>query len=116
MKVNFNDYVLSKHCERDRKERLQFILENVGIGQPLKEVFYYNAYHYITDTGVAILIDSTQQKIITIYLIDEREAAAIFKGKIPKPLQRKISRNYSNGYVRNLHRQELAENDKKTEV
>lgn len=104
MRVDFSKMELSYHCAEERKERIEFIRNEIGFGQPLKETFYNNVYHYITDTGVVVLVDAGKQKIITIYLIDAREAMKTFCGKIPKQLQRKIDYNYSKGWVRGMAR------------
>lgn len=100
MRVDFSKMEFSYHCKAERKERIEFIKNEIGFGQPLKELFYNDAYHYITDTGVAILVDGGKQKIITLYLIDAREATRAFCGKIPKQLHRKIDYHYSKGWIR----------------
>ena len=46
------------------------------------------------------VVDNDKHYIITLYLVDEGQANRLYGGKIPKSLQKKISKNISMGYVK----------------
>lgn len=96
---------LTKHCEFGRKNRIEEIIKNIGIGQIVKETYVrgFNkietnqngAYMCITDTGITIVKDETRTKIITMYVTSFRELVILFKGanNIPKYLRKKVDQN-----------------------
>lgn len=100
MGINFSNLTLSHHCETDRKQRIEFIKNYVGFGQPYKEAFYGDCYHYLTDTGVMVITNAERQKIVTAYLCEPKEAVRMCKGKPPRWLQKKLDYNFSKGYIR----------------
>ena len=88
---------LTKHCEVYRKERVQNIIDYIGLGQVIKEKFIHNCYTCITDTGVTIIKSADKTKVITIYVTTYRELVAVYEGtkKIPPYLKKKVDRNQS---------------------
>lgn len=96
---------LTKHCEIDRKQRVEEIVKNIGIGQIVKETYIrgfnkieanqQGAYVCITDTGITIVKDETHTKIITMYVTSFKELVIAFKGvnNIPKYLRKKVDQN-----------------------
>lgn len=95
-----SELVFSNHCLQERLDRINLIEEKVGYGQIIKESYWRGSYHFLTDTGVAFVVDNDKHYIITLYLVDEGQANRLYGGKIPKSLQRKISKNISMGYVK----------------
>lgn len=95
-----SDLRFSNHCWQDRHDRIETIEKYVGYGQIIKETYWRNTYHFLTDTGVAFVVDNDKHYIITLYLVDEGQANRLYGGKIPKSLQKKISKNISTGYVK----------------
>ena len=44
------------HCQYERANRVQHIVEEIGIGQVIKKSYTAGRYLCITDTGVTIII------------------------------------------------------------
>lgn len=96
---------LTKHCEFDRKNRVQAIIDNIGLGRIVKEVYVRSfkaiekgqdgVYLCFTSTGITIVKDEKREKIITMYVTSYRELVRAFKGagNIPKYLHKKVDKN-----------------------
>lgn len=97
--LTINSLTLSKHAMQDRAERIAFIEQTIGWGQIIKEVYYYGTYHYITDTGVALIVNEERTMIITAYLIDAFELQRIYNNKTPKFLLKKVKHYTKMGWV-----------------
>lgn len=104
MKRMFNAE-LTYHAETQRANRLQQIINNVGLGQIVKECYVRDfnkvehgqagAYICITDTGVTIIKDELKQKVITMYVTTFRELVKCYNGvnRIPSWLRKRVDRN-----------------------
>ena len=88
---------MTYHCEVERAERVKQIIEHVGLGQIIKKVFHRGCYTCITDTGVTIIKNAEETKVITIYITKMDELVAAYHGvkKIPPYLKKKVDRNQS---------------------
>lgn len=98
---------LTRHVQVDRANRLQQIINNVGIGQIVKECYVRDfdkatkgqagVYICITDTGITIIKDELKQKIITMYVTTFRELVRCYNGasRIPSWLRKKVDHNQS---------------------
>ena len=98
---------MTYHCKVERANRIQHMIDNIGLGQIVKEKYICNinravageAGHYIciTDTGITIVKDEKKEKIITMYVTTYRELVSVFGGErnIPKYLHKKVDRNQS---------------------
>lgn len=94
---------MTYHVAVQRAERVQHIINDVGLGQIVKEK--YSRYDMtragrwicITDTGITIVKDDPKQKIITMYITTQRELIAVFGGakKVPGYLRKKVDHNQS---------------------
>ena len=94
---------MTYHVAVQRAERVQHIINDIGIGQVVKEK--YSRYDMaragrwicITDTGITIIKDDPKQKIITMYITTQRELIAVFGGakKVPGYLRKKVDHNQS---------------------
>lgn len=96
---------LTYHAGVQRANRLQQIINNVGLGQIVKECYTRDfnkivngqagVYICITDTGVTIVKDELKQKIITMYITTFRELVKCYNGvnHIPNYLRKKVDRN-----------------------
>lgn len=88
---------MTYHCEVQRANRVQHIVEEIGIGQIVKEKFVNGCYTCITDTGIAVIKTADKLKIITMYVATYRELVMVYNGtkKIPAYLHKKVDRNQS---------------------
>ena len=95
---------MSYHVRVERAERVKHIVEEIGIGQIIKEKYIgygiggqAGRYLCLTDTGITIIKDEAKIKIITMYVTTQRELVAVFGGtkKIPPFLKKKVDRNQS---------------------
>ena len=94
---------MTYHCEVHRADRVKHIVEEIGMGQIIKEKYVrYNIgeagrYVCLTDTGVTIIKSEDKQTIITMYVTTQRELVAVFGGakKVPAFLKKKVDHNQS---------------------
>lgn len=95
---------MTYHVAVQRADRVKHIVEEIGIGQIIKEKYIgygiggpAGRYICLTDTGVTIIKDEAKLKIITIYVTTQRELVSVFGGtkKIPPFLKKKVDRNQS---------------------
>lgn len=86
---------MTYHCEVERANRVQNIVEKIGIGQIVKEKFVRNCFTCITDTGITIVKSADKLKVVTMYVTTYRELVSIYEGtkKIPPYLKKKVDRN-----------------------
>lgn len=86
---------MSYHCRVERAERLQGIVNQIGIGQVVKEKFVRNCFTCITDTGITIIKTADKLKVVTMYVTTYRELVTVYEGtkKIPPYLKKKVDRN-----------------------
>jgi hypothetical protein len=92
---------MTYHVAVQRAERVKHIIEEVGLGQIIKEK--YTRFNIgqagrsvcITDTGITIIKDEHKEKIITMYITTQRELVSVFGGtkKIPAYLRKKVDHN-----------------------
>lgn len=94
---------MTYHCEVQRADRVKHIVEEIGIGQIIKEKYVrYNIgeagkYVCITDTGVTIIKSEDKQTVITMYVTTQRELVNVYGGpkKVPPFLRKKVDYNQS---------------------
>lgn len=94
---------MSYHARVQRAERIRKIIEEIGIGQIIKEKYVRydlaqaGKYICITDTGITIVKDETKSTIITMYVTTQNELVAVFGGvkKVPIYLKKKVDHNQS---------------------
>lgn len=103
---------LTKHVKFGRNQRLRKIIEEVGLGQIVKKVYYRSSdkimsgqagvYLCITDTGITIVKDEKEEKIITLYVTTVKELVRAYNGKkgIPTYLTKRVDRNQSK-FIKN---------------
>lgn len=94
---------MTYHVSVQRADRVKHIVEEIGIGQVIKEKFsQYNIgeagrWICITDTGITIVKNATKDTIITMYVTTQRELVSVFGGtkKVPAFLRKKVDHNQS---------------------
>ena len=94
---------MTYHVAVQRANRVKHIIEDVGLGQVIKEKYTrYNIteagrWVCITDTGITIIKDEPKQKIITMYVTTQKELVSVFGGvkKVPTYLRKKVDYNQS---------------------
>ena len=86
---------MTYHCAIERANRIQHIVNQIGLGQVVKEKFVRGCYSCITDTGITIVKTADKAKVVTMYVTTYRELVAIYEGpkKIPPFLKKKVDRN-----------------------
>lgn len=94
---------MTYHVKVQRADRVKHIIEEIGIGQIIKEKYtrfnigQAGRWVCLTDTGVTIIKDEPKQKIITMYVTTQRELVAVYGGtkKVPNFLRKKVDYNQS---------------------
>lgn len=94
---------MSYHVSVQRAERVKHIVNDIGIGQIIKEKYVRFSLEQagrwvcLTDTGITIIKDEKKEKIITMYVTTQRELVSVFGGpkKVPKFLRKKVDSNQS---------------------
>ena len=95
---------MTYHVAVQRAERVQHIINEIGLGQVIKEKYVgygigaqAGRYVCITDTGVTIIKDEAKLKVITMYVTTQRELLFVYGGakKVPTFLRKKVDHNQS---------------------
>ena len=94
---------MTYHVSVQRADRVKHIIEDIGIGQIVKEKYVRFSLNEagrwvcLTDTGITIIKDEQKEKIITMYVTTQRELVAVFGGtkKVPTFLRKKVDYNQS---------------------
>ena len=94
---------MTYHVSVQRADRVKHIIENIGIGQIVKEKYVRFSLNEagrwvcLTDTGITIVKDEPKEKIITMYVTTQRELVSVFGGtkKVPAFLRKKVDYNQS---------------------
>lgn len=74
--MDFTSLTISAHMTEDRMERYIKIQMNTGIGEPVVELKAWKKgrWLYITNTGVAVVVDEDKKVLITMYYLTLEEA------------------------------------------
>lgn len=99
---------MTYHVAVQRANRVQHIVDDIGIGQVIKEKYVRfslneaGRYICLTDTGITIVKTEDKLKIITMYVTTQRELVAVFGGskKVPAFLRKKVDFNQSKYTVK----------------
>lgn len=99
---------MTYHVQVERAERVKHIVEDIGIGQIVKEKYVgygigqAGRYICITDTGITIIKTEDKLKVITMYVTTQRELVSVYGGqkKVPTFLRKKVDHNQSK-YIQN---------------
>jgi hypothetical protein len=100
---------MTYHVQVERAERVKHIVEDIGIGQVVKEKYIgygiggqAGRYICITDTGITIIKTEDKLKVITMYVTTQKELISVYGGqkKIPTYLRKKVDHNQSK-YTQN---------------
>lgn len=94
---------MTYHVAVQRADRVKHIMEEIGLGQVIKEKYTRFNIHEagrwicLTDTGVTIIKDEAKLKVITIYVTTQRELVMVFGGakNVPAFLRKKVDKNQS---------------------
>lgn len=92
---------MSYHVAINRADRVQHIINDIGLGQVVKEKYVRfsldqaGRYVCLTDTGITIVKTEDKQKIITMYVTTQKELVSVYGGakKVPAFLRRKVDSN-----------------------
>lgn len=89
---------MTKHARFERNARLEYIIDTIGMGEPVCEIeSRQGGQRILTNTGIIIVKDGTT--LITAFIADFNQAYAIYKianpnGKFPKKLESVIKLNH----------------------
>ena len=72
---------MSKHATQDRIDRLLFIYDNVGIGEPYIDSVEDDVLYTITTTGILLVRSAKDGTLITAYIADIDKITAIWRNK-----------------------------------
>jgi hypothetical protein len=72
---------MSKHATQDRIDRLLFIYDNVGIGEPYIDSVEDDVLYTITTTGILLIRSAKDGTLITAYIADIDKITAIWRNK-----------------------------------
>jgi len=94
---------MTYHVAVQRADRVKHIVEEIGIGQVVKERYMgygigqAGRYICVTDTGITIIKTEDKLKIITMYVTTQKELVFVFGGtkKVPAYLRKKVDHNQS---------------------
>lgn len=94
---------MSYHVAVQRADRVQHIIEEIGLGNIIKEKYVrFNIgqagrWICITDTGITVVKTEDKLKIITMYVTTKKELLIIYgnQKKIPAYLHKRVDRNQS---------------------
>lgn len=98
---------MTYHCEVQRANRVQHIVNEIGMGQIVREKYVRSLekaqagqpgnYLCVTDTGIMLVKSEDKLKIITMYVATYRELVRLYDGagNIPKFLRKKVDHNQS---------------------
>ena len=88
---------MTYHVRIERRDRVQNIINQIGIGQVVKEKYVNGCYTCITDTGVTLIKSADKLKLVTMYVTTYKELVAVYNGpkKIPHYLRKKVDHNQS---------------------
>ena len=107
--TSLNSLVFSYHAQYERAGRIALIDEQIGWGQIVKEVYYYGRYHFITDTGIALVVDDDKKTIVTLYMIDTHELCKVFNYKVPQYMVKRVAYNIRMGWVNTYAKRQRGE-------
>ena len=100
--MTISSLTFSFHAYNDRADRIATIDNHIGWGQIVKEKYYKNAYHCLTDTGVILIVDDSRKTILTLYMADRRALQAFYAGNAPQYLVNKVKSNIVHGWVHTI--------------
>ncbi len=93
---------MTYHVQYQRANRVQHIIEEIGIGQVVREKYIQTGmsagkYLCITDTGITLVKSEDKAKLVTMYVTTQRELVMVYGGtkKIPTFLKKKVDHNQS---------------------
>lgn len=92
---------MTYHARKDRMDRIEFILDNVGLGEVVAETASKDSRGgtiRLTSTGVIIVVSADNRTIVTTYIASVSQAirvysAAHYTTKLPNALYKKVAAN-----------------------
>lgn len=95
-----NDLCLSDHLRQERADRMVEILSTVGIGTVkwiVPSTKNPDVVYRFSTTGIIFVCSKSNDMVMTAYLVNKSKAYAVFNGKPPKELWKKILENEKKG-------------------
>lgn len=88
---------MTYHVQVQRANRVQHIVDEIGIGQVVKEKYTHGCYTCITDHGITLIKSEDKLTLITMYVTTFGELVAVYGGtkRIPPYLRKRVDHNQS---------------------
>ena len=92
---------MTYHAFNERFERISFILDTIGMGEPvvsIRDPYHEDTIKVLTNTGIIIVNGETSKKIVTVFIATMDQAMAVYKiatnnKRMPERLYNKIKEN-----------------------
>lgn len=117
--MDFTTLTISAHMTEERMERYIKIQMNTGIGEPVVELKAWKEgrWLYITDTGVAVIVDEDKTVLITMYYLTIEEAQEYLHAnkynRIRHTILKAIDKNVKRKLVASTLKKQKRENKQK---
>lgn len=76
----------SKHCIRDRADRITQIATTIGFGDIVDYFPQEDGCRAVTSTGVILVMTKARTEIITMWVATVAQMMGMYHGKVPKKL------------------------------
>ena len=103
--TNYATDTVSFHYTDDRAERERIIVEVIGEGNPIDEIFVDKGHpkgperHTLTDTGIIIVHNARTNKLVTKLIARPSQVKRFFKNKtIPSKVMQLAREHQNMGY------------------
>lgn len=96
----------SKHLVTERWGRVEYIIDNIGIGEVIAEREWTDTkgtpcIRQLTTTGVIIVRDTSKTKVVTMWTANILQVKAMYFGKIPNWMYKVVVKNEK--IMKNFH-------------
>lgn len=89
-------FTMSDHAKDDRCDRITTMLTEIGYNSIIFQgIDKTNPEHtlYLTDTGILFIVGTGNNVLVTAYLISTPKLCAIYEGKNPPSISKRVKRN-----------------------
>ena len=88
---------MTYHAQVERIDRLVACIEHLGVGEVVLETEFNNARLRLTSTGLCLVMDQYEEKLITGYMCPVDRCAAMYHSngykRVPDTIYKTVTRN-----------------------